>query len=291
LNFMKIRFLLILIVAFLSISSSAQQSETDRKWNEPTEPFRIIGNVYYVGAAEITSFLIITPQGHILLDGGYKETAPQIRDNIKKLGFKVEDVKFLLNSQAHFDHAGGLAELKRLTGAKLLASAEDKILLEDGGKNDFHFGNTYLYEPVKVDKTIKDGEKIKLGETVLQAVFTPGHTKGCTTWIMTTKENNRTYNVVFVGSTTIPGYKLIGNEKYPTIVADYEKTFRVMKKLRPDVFLASHGSFFSLLDKAGKFRANAAQNPFIDVQGYRDFIAKTEKGFRERLANEQNAKE
>jgi len=175
------RILTTFILLILSLPVYAQKEAADRRANTPVEPFQIIGNIYYVGAAEVTSFLITTPKGHILLDGGFVETAAQIKENIKKLGFKLEDVKFLLNSQSHFDHAGGLAELKKSTNAKMLASEADKISLENGGKDDFHFGDTLPYEPVKVDKIIKDDDRIKLGGVSLKAVLTPGHTRGCTT--------------------------------------------------------------------------------------------------------------
>jgi len=277
---------LILLVLTLSLAGFAQKTEEDRQRNQPLEPFRIIENVYYVGASEVTSFLIATPKGHILLDGGFAGTVAQIKGNIEKLGFKLKDVKILLNSQAHYDHAGGLAELKRLTGAEMLASEADRILLERGGKGDFHLGDWGDFEPVKVDKIIKDGEKISLGGTTVKALLTPGHTKGCTTWTLETKENNREYKVVFVGSTTSPNYKLKGNEKYPSIVTDFEKTFRVLKRIKADVFLASHGSFFNLLDKIAELKNRKSPNPFIDPDGYREFIENAEKEFHAKLAKE-----
>lgn len=277
---------LILLTLILSLPVLAQKDAADRARNQPFDPFRIIGNVYYVGANDITSFLITTPKGHILLDGGYAETAPQIRENIKKLGFKPEDVKFLLNSQAHFDHAGGLAELKNLTGAKMIASRADKILLENGGKGDFRFGDELSYAPVTVDKIVENGDKISLGGIDLKAVLTPGHTKGCTTWTMTVEENNRKYKIVFVGSTTSLDYKLKGNEKYPNIAADFETTFARMKKLKIDVFLASHGSAFNLAEKAAELKKGKSPNPFIDRKGYEKYIENTEKDFREKLAKQ-----
>lgn len=283
-RFMKIIFLTLLMLN-ASLFAFAQKTERDREWNKPIEPFRIIGNVYYVGASEVTSFLITTPKGHILLDGGFAETAAQIKENVEKLGFKTADVKFLLNSQAHYDHAGGLAELKKLTGAKMLASAADKILLENGGKGDFHLGDWGNYEPVKVDKIIADGEKISLGGVNLKVLLTPGHTKGCTSWMLETEENNRKYTVVFVGSTTSPDYKLKGNKKYPNIVTDYEKTFRALKSLKADVFLASHGSFFNLLEKSQKKLKNSQSfNPFVSPEEYREFIGNAEREFYEKLA-------
>ncbi len=281
-------FLLILLFSF---SIFAQKDERDRKWNQPVEPFKIIGNVYYVGVTEITSFLITTPKGHILIDGGFAETAPIIKANLAKLGFKLKDVKILLNTQAHYDHAAGLAELKRATGAKMLISAEDKILLENGGKNDFAFGDEYPYEPVKADKVIKDGEIIKLGNVSLKVISTPGHTKGCTSFWLEIKENDKKYSVLFHGSTTAPGYKLVGNEKYPNIIADYEKTFNLLKKLKPDVFLASHGNFFDLLGKIEKLQQNKSINPFLESQTYQHFLADTEKDLREKIKSQQTKKE
>jgi len=264
----------------------AQASEDDRRANTPIEPFQIIGNVYYVGAAEVTAFLVTTPKGHILIDAGFAETAAQITANVKKLGFKVGDIKLLLNTQAHFDHAGGFVELKRLSGAKMVASPADKALLEKGGRDDFTWGDKYVYEPVMVDRVVSDGERVKLGGVSVKAVFTPGHTKGCTTWMMVLKDGGRKYTIAFVGSTSSPGYKFYGNERYPGIIADYEKTFAVMKSLKPDIFLASHGSFFGLLEKAEKIRAKRSPNPFIDPEGYKTWIGETEKNFREKLEKE-----
>jgi metallo-beta-lactamase class B len=286
---MKLTAALILLLLFSS-QASAQKDETDRRRNAPVEPFRVIDNVYYVGASDVTSFLVTTPRGHILIDAGYAETAPQIKANVARLGFKIGDVKILLTTQAHFDHAGGLAELKRASGARLLASREEAALLANGGKGDFAFGDSLPYEPVTTDRTIADGEKISLGGVTLKAVSTPGHTKGCTAFTTTVREGGKKYEVVFFGSTTAPGYRLVGNEKYPNLVADYERTFRVSKALTPDVFLASHGSFFDLTGKAERARKGASPNPFIDPQSYRRYLEATEKTFREQLLKETQAK-
>jgi metallo-beta-lactamase class B len=277
----------ILITLLLSVSIFAQASEDDRRANTPIDPFRIIGNIYYVGPAEVTSFLITTPKGHILIDSGYAETVPQIKANVVKLGFKLEDVKYLLNTQAHFDHAGGFAELKKLTNAKMIASSGDKTLLEDGGKRDFTWGDTLSYEPVKVDRIVAGGDKLSLGGVTLKAVMIPGHTKGSTAWTYELKDGDKTYNVIFFGSTTAPGYKFVGNTMYPNIVTDYESTFAAAKKLKVDIFLASHGSFFDLLGKAEKVKTNPSPNPFIDPKSYADYLAATEKDFREKLANQK----
>jgi len=269
---------------------SGQADETFRSWNQPVKPFRIIGNVYYAGASDITSFLITTPEGHILLDSGFPETVPQIKRNIIALGFRLEDVKILINSHAHYDHAGGLAELKELTKAKLLASEADAALLANGGKGDFSFGDRLSYTSVKADQILRDSENVKLGGTVLTAHLTPGHTKGCTTWTMKVSDSGKNYNVVFVGSTSVPGYKLIDNAEYPNIVADYKQTFRRLKKLPADVFLGSHGIFFGLQEKIKLLAQNSDQNPFVDPNGYKDFLKRTEKEFRAKLKEQQKQK-
>lgn len=271
-------------------SSFGQATEQDREWNRPVDPFRIIGNVYYVGASEVTSFLITTPKGHILIDSGFAETVPQIKSNVEKLGFKLSDVKFLLNTQAHYDHAAGLAELKRLTKAKMVASLLDKKGLEDGDKNDFAWGDKYAFEPVKVDRTIADGESISLGGVRVKAVITPGHTPGATMWMMNASEKGRSYQVGFVSSASIPGYTLLDNQKYPSIISDYELTFAKMKMLKPDVFLGSHGSFFKLLEKTEKLRKDPASNPFIDPKGYSEYVERTHTNFLAQLKNEREKK-
>lgn len=277
-----------LFLTLLCLARTAgQASEEARSWNQPIEPYRVIGNVYYVGASDVTSFLIVTPRGHILLDSGFAETVPLIRRNVARLGFRLEDIKILINSQAHYDHAGGLAQLKQETGAQLAASEADAELLAAGGKGDFHFGDRLSYEPVKADRTLRDGDRVRLGGVTMVAHLTPGHTKGCTTWTMRVREGRRAYDVVFVGSTTVPGYKLVGNPNYPYIVSDYAHTFLVMKHLPCDVFLASHGNFYSMLEKAKLLAGGKRPNPFIDRRGYRHFLADTEKAFREQLKREK----
>src|SRR5919106_6209704 len=164
--------------------SHAQTDDASRAMNQPVKPYRVIGNIYYVGASDVSAFLITTPDGHILLDSGFLETVPQIKQNMAQLGFRLEDIKILLNSHAHYDHAGGLAELKRLTGAKLMTSEGDIPLLASGGKGDPNFGDRFSFEPVKPDRTLRDGDKVELGGVTMVARMTPGHTKGCTSWTM-----------------------------------------------------------------------------------------------------------
>lgn len=281
----------LLCVLLLSATCAYAQisDEESRKWNEPVKPFKVIGNVYYVGATEVSSYLITTSEGHILLDSGFLETVLQIRQNVAQLGFRFQDIKILLNSHAHYDHAGGMARLKELTGAKLMVSEGDVAQLARGGKDDPNFGDRFLFSPVTVDRTLRDGDRVKLGDVVLTARFTPGHTKGCTTWTMKVRDGAKLYDVAFVGSTTAPGYKLAGNDKYPDIVQDYERTFRLLKNLPVDVFLAAHGSAFGLLEKM-KLVGQSPQNPFIDPAGYKRLIARTEKQFREALNRQQEAR-
>jgi metallo-beta-lactamase class B len=284
------KFFAVCILVAFAAPGLAQSDPVSRAGNKPVEPFHLIGNIYYVGASDVTSFLITTPQGLILLDGGFAETAPMIQKNIEKLGFKASDVHILLNSHAHLDHAGGLAALKQLSGAKLVASAGDKPLLESGGHNDSQFGDRLLFPPVAVDQVIGDGETVELGNVVLHAVLTPGHTPGCTTWTMQTTEGSRKYDVVFVCSTTSPDpYRLVNNKAYPQIVSDYRHTFDRLGSLSCDIFLAPHGSFFQLQDKMIRLKAGVFPNPFIDPHGYQKFLADSEKGFREKLQKQTRA--
>lgn len=280
----KFAFLFLLILSF-SFSISAQESDGDRKMNQPVEPFKIIGNIYYVGASDVTAYLITTPKGHILIDGGFKETVPQIKANIAKLGFKLEDIKILLINHAHYDHCGGLAEIKKLTGARLFASPPDATVLEDGGKSDFRFGGdpAFSFAPVKVDEILKNGQKIKLGGMTLKTYFTFGHTKGATSWTTDVSENGKKYKVAFVSSLTTLDYALVDNRKYPNVAKDFTKTFQTLKAIKADVFLSSHGQFFDLLEKAAKVRAGEKTNPFISAETYTKTIESFEKSFQDKL--------
>jgi metallo-beta-lactamase class B len=260
--------------------------------NRPFPPLRVVGNVYYVGAVDVSSFLITTPGGHILIDTGFESTVPQIRAGVKKLGFKFEDVKLLLSSHAHVDHVGGHALVKELTGAQILMSEADAAVLARGGRGDFLpvGGEAVAYKAVKADRLVRDGEIVTLGGVSLTAHLTPGHTRGCTTWTMKAEENGRSYDVVFFGSTTLlPGVRLAGNPEYPTIADDYRATFRTLRSLPCDVFLAPHGSMFGLAEKAQKKAAGAPANPFIDPAGYRTCLDRAEASFLRRLAREQKA--
>ncbi|HEY8458789.1 MAG TPA: subclass B3 metallo-beta-lactamase, partial [Blastocatellia bacterium] len=220
---------------------------------------------------------------HILLDSGFPETIPQIQRNVAELGFKLTDVKILISSHAHHDHVGGMAELKELTGAKLMATEADAAALERGGKDDFQWGDQYAYKPVKADRVLRDGDQVELGDVRLTAVLTPGHTKGSTTWKMKVTEDGKQYDVVFSTSVSAPGYSLVGNDKYPNIVDDYRRTFQILKSLPCDVFLGPHAEFFSMKEKMARMEQGAKPNPFIDPAGYREFVANGEKAFEKAL--------
>jgi metallo-beta-lactamase class B len=279
--------LALLICLAMSFVCCGQASPQSRPENQPVPPFHIIGDIYYVGASDVTSFLIVTPAGDILLDGGFAETALPIEAHIAKLGFKLSDVKFLLNSHAHCDHAGGLAELKKRTGAQLLAMQGDAALLASGGRGDFFFGNRLTFPPVRPNRILHDLDTVSLAGVTLTAHLTAGHTRGCTTWTMDTQDNGRTLHVVFIGSMSVlPGYRLSGKESYRGIGTDYAKSFRVLKSLPCDVFLASHGSFFDLNGKRAALANNPHENPFIDPAGYRAYVERAERAYNDELRRE-----
>lgn len=284
------RSVLIFAVTF-SLSQFALSQTTDAIKLDigRVEPFRIVGNIYYVGSSDVTSYLIVTPKGNILLDTGMIEMLPQVRSSIEKLGFKLSDIKFILNSHAHFDHAGGIAEMRRLTGARFIASEQDTPLLERGGKGDPNFGDKFPYEATTPDETFRNGKSVSLGGTTLTANITPGHTKGCTTWTTTVRDTGRDLNVIFVCSVSSPGYQLVNNRDYPDIVADYRRSFAWFNSAKVDVFLGSHAGFFDLADKMKLLKAGSKTNPFIDPQGYKQFIADSEKGFDDKIKAQKAA--
>jgi metallo-beta-lactamase class B len=263
-------------------------AQADREWTEPFPPFHIAGNLYYVGSKGLANYLVVTRRGNILINSDLEANVPLIAASIEKLGFKFKDTKILLISHAHFDHDAGSAEIKEMTGARYMVMDADVPVVESGGKLDFQYGDTpgSLYPPTKVDRVVHDGDEVKLGSTVLVAHLTPGHTKGCTTWTMQVSEGGKAYNVVIVGSPNVnPGYKLVHNDNYPQIAADYERMFEVLKSLPCDIFLGAHGAYFGLEEKYALMKDGAA-NPFIDPGGYKEFVAQKEQEFRAELAKQ-----
>lgn len=256
-------------------------------WKAPTEPFRIIDNVYYVGTAGLGSYLFVTPEGDILLDGTIPEAAPQIEANIQKLGFKLSDIKYLLNSHAHYDHAGGLAQLKKDTGATLIASEGDRSALEGG----FHLGDEAhgpRMPPVKVDLAIQDGYPLKLGGRTLTAHLTPGHSRGCTSWGFEARDGGKTYQGLVFCSATVAANRLVDPPQYEGIVADYRSTFDKVARMKIDIFLAPHGEFFDLPGKRAKLAANTSPNPFIRPKELGAFIARLKTAFEVELKHQQD---
>ncbi|HEV2690512.1 MAG TPA: subclass B3 metallo-beta-lactamase [Bryobacteraceae bacterium] len=269
---------------------AAQNNHVDRAWNKPIEPYRIAGNIYYVGTNFLASFLFVTPEGNILLNSDYEESVPLVRRSIEKLGFRFADTKYLLSSQAHNDHSAGNFLVKELTGAKVLVMEGDDFIIANGGRGDFRFDGEISWKPCKVDKVLHDGDKVELGGTALTAHHTPGHTKGCTTWTTTVAEDGKKLDVVIVGGTGInPGVRLVNNAKYRNIVEDYVRTFRVLRALPCDLFLGAHGVYYDMDAKLVRFRAGEKPNPFIDPQGYRDFIDRSERNYLDQLSKEQHA--
>ena len=263
--------------------ASAQPTAQFREWNRPIPPFRVAGPLYYVGVAQVTSLLLTTGQGHILIDGAFEQSAGRILDNVRTLGFKPEDVKVLLSTHAHLDHAGGLAEIKARTGARLYAGAPDAPLLARGGRGDFAFGDTLPFPPVTVDVPVKDGDLVELGGLTVRAIATPGHTMGCTSWSFTVDEGGKPLRVLVLGGTTAPGYRLIDNAAYPTIAADFERTFARLKNEAVGVFFEGHGFQFGLDEK------RAGKRSFVDPEGYRVRIAEAGRAIREQLEKQRAA--
>src|SRR4029077_11450681 len=228
-------------------------------WNKPFPPHKVIGNIYYVGSEQLGSFLITTPEGHILINSDFETTVPVIRAAVEKLGFHFSDIKILLGSHAHGDHMEGDALLKELTGAQVMAMAEDVPALEamkPGGK------------PHPIDRVLHDNDEVKLGGTTLVAHLTPGHTHGCTTWTLKVQDEGKTYDVVIIGSMGVnPGFQLVNNTKNPGIVDEYERGFKVMHGLACDVPLGSHPAMYNMTEKYAKL-GKGGPNPFIDPQGY-----------------------
>src|SRR5713226_3470121 len=241
---------LLMFGCFALASPGLAQSNPD--WTRPFPPFRIVGNLYWVGSYDLSTYLITTPQGHILINTGVGDTAKQIKASVEQLGFKITDTKILTATHGHFDHVAGMADLKRMTGAKLIISTGDRELLESGGKADFRFGDTLSarFEPVTVDQTFKDLEKISLGGTELTAHLHAGHTKGATSFTLDVPEAAKSYRVIIANMGSInPGVTVSGMPKFPGISEAYARTFRAQKELKIDVWLASYASQFGLHDK------------------------------------------
>lgn len=262
------------------------------EWTRPHEPFRIAGNLYYVGSEDLAAYLIVTPKGMILINSNLESSVPQIRKSVEALGFHFSNIKILLISHAHFDHCAGSAAIKRMTGAQYEVMEPDVSVVQSGGKTDFHYGAdpSMHFPPAHVDRVLHDGDTVGLGGTTLTAHLTPGHTRGTTTWTMDESEGGRTLHVVIVGSPNVnPGYKLVSNKAYPQIACDYRHGFQVLKSLPCDLFLGAHGAYFGLAAKYTRFKAGDMK-AFIDPAGYKAYIAEREQAFESELRDQEQKK-
>jgi metallo-beta-lactamase class B len=276
------------VPAFSQTPTVAPNALFHGQYSEAVEPFRIIGNLYYVGARNIASYLLTTPEGHIMIDTGTKEMHPVITSNVQKLGFKLQDVKILLSGHAHFDHVGGHAAMKKVTGARVMALGDDAAALESG--TDRSPLGDEGWEPVHVDRILKDGDTVTLGGITLKAIWTPGHTPGCTTWTTIVPEKGNTYSILFQAcGTPNAGVKLVGNTRFPTLVQDTLRTFQVQKAQNPDMYLTMHPEAL-FAGKIEKLRSGASPNPLLNPGAYPKVIGDSEANFRKRLQDEQTKK-
>jgi metallo-beta-lactamase class B len=281
-------FVAVVAMAFL-LASRGAHAQASPSWTEPFPPFRIAQNLYYVGSRGLASYLVTTREGHILINSDLEANVPMIRASVEQLGFRFADIRILLISHAHWDHNAGSAMIKQLTGARYMVMDGDVSVVESGGSTDFHYGSdsAMRYPATRVERVLKDGDEVRLGDAVLVARLTPGHTKGCTTWTMKVREGGRDRDVVIVGSPNVnAGYRLVGNPSYPGIADDFDRTFKILKALPVDYFLGAHGSYFNLEAKYARLKEGEV-SPFIDPAGYRAYVLEREQAFRAELARQK----
>ena len=280
-----------LIFSATNVSAQSLKELIDKAtiaWNKPTDPFTIIDNVHYVGTNGLAVYLVTTPAGHILIDTAMPEATSQIKSSIEKLGFKIADIKYLINTHAHIDHTGGLAELKQLTGAQLIAGAADKPLLEGGYYPGRETAAELKFPAAKVDRTVKEGDIVSLGGVTLTAHATPGHSPGCTSWTTNVREGANLRSVIFFCSATVALNQLVGAPTHPTIVEDYRKTFAWAHTVQPDILLAPHPEMYGMQEKRAKLAAGAP-NPFVRPGEFEAYITSLEKAFEESLSKQKAA--
>lgn len=270
-------------------AAQAPSAISNPDWERPFPPFRMIGNVYWVGGYDLSTYLITTPQGHILINTGVGDTAQKIKASVEQLGFKMSDVMFLSTTHGHLDHVAGLAELKKMTGAQVVVLERERELLESGGASDFRWGKTpgMRFDPVKVDRTLKDKETIALGGTTLTAHLHAGHTKGATSFTFDVRENGKTFRVLIANMGSInPGVTVNGMPGYPEITKDYANTFIAQKEMKIDVWLASHAGQFRMHEK---YKPGDAYDPsrFVDPNGFVEAVRRLEKAYLDQLAKER----
>lgn len=265
----------------------------DPAWTRSIPPFRIAGNLYYVGSEDLASYLIVTSSGNILINSTLAANVPLIKRNVEALGFRFGDTKILLISHAHYDHCGGSARIKQLTGAQYFVMAGDVSVVESGGKTDYQYAHdpTMYFAPTKVDRVLRDGDTVKLGEMVLTAHLTAGHTRGTTTWAFDEMEAGKPLHVVIVGGPNLNAHStLVGNRVYPQIATDFQHGFQVLQGLPCDVFLGAHGSYFGLTEKLAR-KKNGEQNVFVDANGYQAYISDRQRAFQAELNGQQTTRQ
>jgi metallo-beta-lactamase class B len=259
------------------------------KWEEPDEPEHIVGPLYFVGTKGLGVFLFTTAVGHILMNTGMPSSGPMIEQSIRKLGFKPEDIKVMVNGHAHIDHAGAFAYLKDKYDAQVSIMVTDVPAMESGDKGDFKYADDFAYPPVKVDRILRDGDTIKLGDVLLTAYHTPGHTRGATTWVANVVADGKTYVVAFPdGAGFNPGYRLANNPSYPGIADDFRNTHHFLEMLKPDIWLAQHNEYYDLAGKRQRAKIEGV-SAWIDPEGYRRFIAGKKRAFEDEIDLEMGA--
>ena len=274
---------------FAQDAPSLAAAAKELRWNEPAEPMKVVGPIHFVGTQGLTSWLITTTTGHFLLNTGMPPSGPLIEASIRKLGYKPEDVKFLLTCHAHIDHVGGLAYLQRVTGAQIVALGAEAELLQSGGKTDFNYGSVteYQFEPVTVDQALRDGEKLSLGDVTLMVLQTSGHTRGSATWVTNVTDGGRQYTVVFPDGTSVnPGYRLLKKPSYHGIADDYRRTFSTLAALEPDIWLTPHTEPFDFHAKRARVAVEGI-NAWVDPDGYRTWVDLQRQKFEAAVAKER----
>jgi metallo-beta-lactamase class B len=280
--------------AVASAQQRAQPVQFSQEWyqqfrgpySQAVEPFRIVGNIHYVGGANIASYLITTSQGHILIDTGMMTMHNVIKNSVAKLGFKTSDIKIMLSSHAHFDHIEGHAAMKKLTGAQVMAMVGDAEALESG-KDNSALG-AMGWEPVKVDRVLKDGDTVSLGGTTLRAVRLSGHTQGATTWVMTVEDKGKQYTVVILGGITPnEGVPLFDNPRHKTVVEDTQRTLKTLKSQKvPDIYLVGHPQAM-FAGKVDRIKAGEMPHPLLNSEAWTRQIADADANFQKRVAAER----
>lgn len=279
-----------ILFSTLNLFANAQtvhELRVDSNWIKPFEPFRIAGNFYYVGTYDLGCYLITTSNGNILINTGLASSATQIKKNVETLGFKFSDIKILLTTQAHYDHVGAMAEIKKETGAIFIADAADAESLKTGGSSDYEMGKYGVtFKPVEPDKLLHDRDTIRLGEMTLIMLHHPGHTKGSCSYLFNVKDEQKNYHVLIANLPSIITDRRFADIKsYPTIAADYAYTLDAMQHLNFDIWVASHASQFNLHDK---HKPGDAYNPlvFADRKGYEDALNDLKEVYEEKIKKE-----